>query len=200
MADYPYIQSLGNLKKFLATIQTAGVPDKVTTKYLESLGFKSKNDRPILSVLKFVGFIDSSGTPGELWKGYRSKNQAKGLLGGALHSAYAGLFKTYPDAYRKDSEAIRNYFSTQSNVGEAALSLMVKTFQTLCELAEFEVEAPTVPVAGEAVADVLTKVVQLPKGATALTVNLNIQLQLPATDDASVYDKFFQAMKDHLLG
>jgi hypothetical protein len=32
-----------------------------------------------------------------------------------------------------------------------------------------------------------------------MTVNINIQLQIPATDKADVYDSFFAAMKKHLL-
>ena len=32
-----------------------------------------------------------------------------------------------------------------------------------------------------------------------LTVNINLQLQLPATDDASVYDNLFSALRKHLL-
>jgi hypothetical protein len=32
-----------------------------------------------------------------------------------------------------------------------------------------------------------------------MTVNINIQLQIPATDKAETYDSFFAAMKKHLL-
>jgi len=32
-----------------------------------------------------------------------------------------------------------------------------------------------------------------------LTININIQLQLPATDDASVYEKLFDAMNKTIL-
>ena len=36
-------------------------------------------------------------------------------------------------------------------------------------------------------------------GTTGMTVNINIQLQIPATDKAEIYDSFFAAMKKHLL-
>jgi hypothetical protein len=32
-----------------------------------------------------------------------------------------------------------------------------------------------------------------------LTININIQLQIPATDDATVYEKLFEAMNKTIL-
>jgi hypothetical protein len=48
-AEFPYITNPANLRKFLEKIRTLGVPDKVSIAYLASLGFKSTNDRPIIS-------------------------------------------------------------------------------------------------------------------------------------------------------
>lgn len=112
-----------------------------------------------------------------------------------------GLFKTYPDANRKDNEALRNYFSTHSKVGEKTLNLIVRTFKTLCELGDFESSDSVTVINGikeEKTSEnksKVTKVIQQP----GMTVNINVQLQLQATDDAAVYEKFFAAMKKHLL-
>jgi hypothetical protein len=48
MAKYPYTNNTGNLKKFIAHIQTTGVPAQVTQKYLEQCGYTSTNDRSII--------------------------------------------------------------------------------------------------------------------------------------------------------
>jgi len=55
LSEYPYIVKVGSLRAFLTGIPGTGEPPKVTTEYIESLGFKSKNDRPILTseVCKF---------------------------------------------------------------------------------------------------------------------------------------------------
>jgi hypothetical protein len=53
MADFPYSPHAAKLKQFLDHVQKAGVPEKVTIKYLEKVGFKSTNDRYILGILKF---------------------------------------------------------------------------------------------------------------------------------------------------
>ena len=206
MADFPYTPNPASVKRFLEHVQSAGVPPKVTQKYLEKVGFKSTNDRYIIGVLKFIDFLDSSGVPTKTWQAYRSRASAAGTLGAAIRRGYADLFGTYPDAHRKDNEALRNYFSAHTKVAESTLSLIVTTFKTLCGLANFEVEAPVVPEPeGEPVA--LPEATRPRKGAPpAITppaavpaVHINIQLQLPATSDADIYEKLFAALRKHLL-
>ena len=69
---------------------------------------------------------------------YRNRSNATTTLAGAIQSKYNDLFQTYPDAYRKDNEALRNYFSPHTKVAESTLGLIVSTFKALCELANFE--------------------------------------------------------------
>lgn len=200
MASFPYINNPATLKQFIAKIQTTGKPDKVTLEYIASLGFKSKNDRPILPILKAIGFVDNSGVPTDAWSQYRNKQEAPKVLGLAIKSSYPGLFTAYPDAHRKDNEALRDYFSTHTSVGDKALSYIVRTFKTLCEMADFETpitpEIPmekTTPAVPGAPPEIKVGV------APGMTVNLNVQLQLPPTEDSSVYEKLFAAMKKHLF-
>src|SRR5439155_21417783 len=116
MADFPYSPHAASVKRFLEHVQKAGVPDKVTLKYLEKVGFKGKNDRYILGILKFLGFVDSTGVPTKMWRAYRNKEAARATLAAAMREAYGDLFRTYPDAHRKDNEALRNYFSAHTTV------------------------------------------------------------------------------------
>ena len=139
MADnnYPYHVNTANVKRFLEHIPSAGVPDKVTARHLESVGFKSTNDRAIIGILKFIGFLSSSGNPTELWRAYRNKSQSQKVLAAALRKAYSTLFTTYPDANRKDNEALRNFFSSHTSVSESTMNLMVRTFKTMSDMADF---------------------------------------------------------------
>ncbi len=211
MADnYPYHVNAANVKKFLEHIQSAGVPTKITFQYITSVGFKSKNDRAILTVLKFIKFVDNSGVPTELWRAYRVKNQSQKVLAGALKKAYPTLFDTYPDANRKDNEALRNFFSSHTSVAENTVTLMVRTFKTMADMGNFDSPADLSEVevkaeepeeveekGGGGAAAVKRKGIAATPGGMA--VNINIQLQIPATDRADVYDSFFAAMKKHLL-
>lgn len=122
MAEFPYIPTPAAVKRFLTHIQSAGIPAKVTVKYLEQVGFKSKNDRQLLSILKFIGFADSSGLPTPVWQAYRRKDKAGQILAEAIRQAYADLFKTFPDAHRKDNEGstqllFRSYESRRGHTG-----------------------------------------------------------------------------------
>ena len=197
--SYPYANKMSSLKDFLVKIPNIAVPEKFTQKTLYALGYKSKNDRPIITVLKFIGFLDESGNPTENYVSFRSKGKSGAVMACCLKSAYRDLFGLYEDAYRRTNDELRDFFSTRVTGGELVLNLTVNTFKTLCEFADFE----AIPVAERIEAKEAGKVVEVTKTMaptpTGVTINLNIQLTLPATEDATVYDKIFKALKDNLL-
>lgn len=207
MAAYPYVTVPGHLQKFMKHIQKAGVPDKVTLKYLKQSGFTSSNDRKIRDVLKFIGFLDGNYVPTDKWRHYRDKRKAGTVLARALKDGYSELYHTFSDAHRKDNEALTNFFRAHTEVGERALSGMVSSFNALADLADFstldegEPATPEVGLkAGEAGTPPATQVTTATRSAgDGLTVNVNIEIGVPATDDPEVYEKFFEAMKKHLL-
>lgn len=199
-ADFPYMTNPASLRKFLEKIRTVGVPEKVTIAYLASVGFKSTNDRPIVAALKLLGFVDGSGVPTETWQRYRPRETAGAVLAQAIRTTYSELFSTYPDAERKDNEALRNYFSTHTKVGEATLNLIVRTFKALCDISDFSAAPPPPKTAGEAGKREEGKTVAFVRQPhNSPEININIQLQLQATEDPKVYDNFFAAMKKHLF-
>lgn len=207
MAAFPYALVPSKIQEFLHHAQSAGVPEKVTIKYLEQVGFKSKHDRAIIPVLKFIGFADDRGVPTKRWQEYRNRSKSGKVLAAALKSAYPDLFKTYPDAHRKDTEALRNYFSAHTKVGERALQGIVGTFKALAEKADFsgtvepapEVERPAEPVVSEE-RDVAAQVTSFTREShSGVTINVNIEIGVPQADDPQVYENFFAALKKHIL-
>jgi hypothetical protein len=58
---YMYLPNPGRLRDFLEKIQEVGVPSKLTLKVLQGMGFKSTNDRPLISAMKSLGFLSGSG-------------------------------------------------------------------------------------------------------------------------------------------
>ena len=199
MAEYPYIANAAKIRKFLETIQAVGVPPKLSIKYVASLGFKSANDRPLVAIMKAIGFASQSGEPTERWKQYRNKKQAGAVLAEGIRECYAELFKTYPDAHLKDNEALHNFFSTHTAVGAVALKFMVMTFKALANLADFGVTPSTpreVPVAHREA--VTPRVSVSPTGKSGVGITINIQLTLPEGSTAETFDAFFKAMRKHL--
>lgn len=197
MVEYPYTNVTGKLKKFLEQISSIRVPSKVDPKYLSSIGFKSSNDPTIITVLKFIGFLDVGGAPTQAYRQFRSKDTAGGVMAESLKAAYKDLFETYSNAYEKDNTTLRNYFSAHTDAGKQVLDKTVGTFKVLCEFADFEAPVEKITVSPKDEAPVSKQVSATTPGG--LTVNINIQLQLPATDDASVYDNLFSALRKHLF-
>lgn len=194
MSEIPYTPLTGKIKRYFDKIQEVAVPSKANTSWLKTLGFKSGNDTYILSILRYIGFIDGSGVPTPLWKEYKDITKAKKVLAKAIMQGYKELFSTYPDAHKKDREAIYAFFSSKTGKAKETVNYMVSTFFNLCQLADFE--GISLEVEG---GEELKREKESPIIPPALTLNLNIQITLPVTDDASVYDKIFKALKDHLL-
>jgi len=184
----PYTPNPAAIPRLLTHIQGAGQPDKVDVKYLRSVGFKSGNDNYLPGVFKAIGFLDAQGKPTDVWTAYRNKERAKGVLAGAIKRGYPELFKTYPDAYRKDNEALRNFFTTHNEkLSESTLGLVVATFKRLCDSADFEQTADETPKAVKAARGVVETPIEIKTPRiTEASVNINIELHLPATEDASI--------------
>ncbi len=200
MEKVPYITNTSSVKGFLQKIQETGEPSKVTQAHLESIGFASKNDRPLISLFKYIGFLDTSGVPTDRYRKYRSKKNGPRVLAVAIKSAYSGLFATYPDAYRRDVEALADYFRTQTGLGERTVGVVVSTFKELCENADFEGLE-------EGIEDQVTEDAKS-KGAEKRTpasravspeIVINIQLQLPLSEKEEVYDKLFASLRKNLI-
>ena len=136
MVDYPYAPVLSKLKDVLSKIRSLGVPPKASYKWLESLGYKSTNDRTILKVLRFIQFSDSSNRPTELWQQYRGKD-SKIIMAQGIKQGYSELFAIYPDAHSRNQSELEHFFSTHTKGGQQVVSKIVSTFKTLCEMANF---------------------------------------------------------------
>jgi hypothetical protein len=205
MPSYPYVYTVSNLKRFLETVSDVGTPPKVTQEYLESMGFKSKNDRAIISVLKFIGLIQDDGRPADDYKLLRDKSQSRVVIAAHILKGYSELFAQFPDANLRSNDALKNFFATKTEAGAAALTLIVGTFKALCEKADFAA-IPTTATAhptsepGQALSTdgkTLLQSAQFP--GTGVTINLNIQLQLPATENTSVYNSIFKSLRENLI-
>lgn len=202
LVDYAYLSNTKKLKDFIEGIPTRTVPDKVTQKYLEKAGFKGKGDRLIIKVLKFIGFLNDKGLPTEMYSGYRDSTKQKGIMATCLKRAYASLFDLYPNPCQRDTEALTNFFRTESGLGEGSVKYMVLTFKTLCQLADFETaEEELEPIEGmqqPSTQGVRTLKRVLP-AKEGMTINLNVQLVLPTTEDVSIYDAIFESLRRHLF-
>lgn len=200
MAEYSYTVVPGKVRDFLGKIRAIGVPPKVTIKWMESIGYKSKNDRSMQAVLQQIRFIDGTGIPSELWTKYRGSEYRK-VLGDGILEGYADLFSLYPDANVRSNEELESFFSTRSTAGKQVISKTVSTFKTLCELAEFspsssgsrQVESRTGDVAAPATLPSVAEVQHLcPK------LHIDIQIHISPETTPEQIDQIFASMAKHL--
>jgi hypothetical protein len=203
-----YLVTTKNLQAFLNAIQTAQAPERFTNKFLQDLEFKSTNDRLFIGLLKGLGFIDDSGIPQERYYQFLDQTEAPRVLAEAIKEAYDDLFRINKDAYKLSDEDVKNKLKTltRGEKSEKVVTLMAKTFRALCEAADWtpplkgaKDESTSIPSSMPKQPSELEK---LPLASPKVPVNglhYNIEIHLPATRDAGVYDAIFRSLREHLL-
>jgi len=208
MVEGPYTAIPGKIEEYMKKIQEVGTPKKIDRAWLKSIGFSGGNDYYIIGVWKYIGFIDESSTPTEKWIKYKNPREARAILAQAIREGYSELFSTYPDAFRKDREALYSFFSSTGKAAKT-VNAMVSTFQNLCKSADFEAEMakPEEPATAVSVVSMEEKpTVAIEEAKPTITrykgineIHINIQLHLPETKDSTIYDSLFKSMKKYLL-
>lgn len=198
MGKYPYTLKISSLEKLLKEIPSMGVPSKINTATLPTIGYKAKNDRSLSAILKFIDFLDTKGVPTKNYRDFRNNLVSRSVMAKAIRTSYADLFSLYPDANEKDDTALRDFFSGTTDAGDMVKRMTAEVFKVLCKFADFKKTSVTPPLVEteKKVIDMVKTTTQMPTG---ITINLNIQLTLPATEDATIYDKIFKALKENVL-
>jgi hypothetical protein len=209
---YAYVNATNKIKAFMEKIQDVGVPAKVTQTWLALLGFRSTNDRSLIAMLKQIKFVDASGQPTKYWEEYRAGDRR--MLALAIREGYPAFFETYSDAQRRSSAELENLVKVgNARINQDTVRRVVSTFRALVGEADFDnlgseprpSATTTANGSGNLGTTVQSQETFTPTVVGArvlgagLTINVNVQLTLPETTDASVYEKLFAAMREHLL-
>jgi len=204
MAEFVYANVPGKINDFLNKIKDVGVPEKASSSWLKLVGFTSSNDRTLIGVFKFIGFIDDKGSPTKLWHDYRGNNSQQ-ILALGIKQGYAELFKVYADAHQRNSEDLENFFRTKSSAGSQSISRTVRTFQILCGFADFTGEVSTRAKSEKTLKPTQKKTEnhQQPHVGIApqISPSLHIDVQIHISPDASAeqIDQIFASMEKHLF-
>jgi Family of unknown function (DUF5343) len=198
-----YLTSTKNLSGILNSIVGAQAPEKFTTRFLESLDYKSASDRLVIGVLKSLGFLADDGRPTQRYFDYLDQTRSAVVLAAAIREAYADLFQVNKSANAMSKAEIMNKFKTlsQGQYSESVLDKMAMTFTALCGLADFNTTTisltPETPLNKDESVEI-----EAPRSTkNGLSIGglvYNIQLILPESRDAKVYDALFDALKRHL--
>lgn len=139
MASFPAIHDPGIIEKLLDVIESRDPPGVVDIDFLESAGLRRETDEQLMQLLKFLGYLDDSQRPTNLWRQSRDRSRAPALLGNAVHAAYWKLFDRYPDAAETtDGSTLMSFFREQTDADERTAAYMILTFKVLCDLSDFQ--------------------------------------------------------------
>lgn len=200
-ADFAYMTSAKNLKPIMERIQGAGTPPKFTHDFLKSLGFTSSTDRPIITVLKNLGFLTADGVPTERYNAYRDTSRSGQALAEGLRDGWSAVFLADQKAHERSTTQLTELFKSVSGKGEAVARKMATTFKALSDMGDWTV----VPAHTTATAAPLPPEPEVeespsePHQRTRVALHHDVHVHLPATSDVSVYTAIFRALRAELL-
>ena len=177
----------------------------MSVSWLKTVGFTSSNDKSIIGVLKFIGFIDQSGVPTSTWSAFRGARH-KAILGGAIRKGYAELYAIYPDAHLRTNIDLTHVFSTSSSAGSQVIGKTVATFKALADEAEFDTStaaAETFMPSGPLHTAPASAVQQTPQSLqiqAGPALHIDIQIHISPDSTSEQIEKILASMAKHLYG
>lgn len=212
-----YLTSVKRLPEILVAIQSAQAPETFSTRFLANLGFKAKVDRLVIGVLKSLSFLDESGKPTNRYYQFLDQSQSGQVLADAIRDAYSDLFALNINAHQFGKQQFIGKIKTlsQGQLSDRVMEQMYLTFNALVKNADFTSQVPfkqgraadEIPVEPNGARPQGSKLFDTPheeNSGELRDVKLgglvyNIQIVLPETRDAAVYDALFRSLKEHLL-
>jgi hypothetical protein len=214
---HPYTTTIAGMVATLRQLRS-NFPPTVTADTLKKWSIASNNEAPIIVVLRFLSLIDDEGKKvAENAKAFVEHDDEAfaSKFEPIVKAAYSDLFDTWGDnAWSLEKNKLIGFFRNADGTSARVGQEQAATFLALAGLAGHGV-APTVGSQGSAKAPRGQKKlgVKSPTGAQTVkpippadekdtltpTVTLRVEINLPVTDDQSVYDSIFKSIKAHLL-
>lgn len=208
MADNPpYMNAYGNITKIFQKIREAQTPDRFTTDYLGTvLGFTGGGARPFIPLAKRLGFLNSDGTPTEMYRRFRgSDTQSKAAMAAAIRAGYPQLYKRNEYAHKLDRKELQGLLTeaTDMEANSPTIAAIIGTFEALKSFADFDTVASTdLSIDQQAVsqpADESDHRASASSNGIGVRFGYSITLNLPDTNDITVFNAIFKSLKEHLL-
>lgn len=202
--DIPYMPSVGNLPKILDKIRSAQTPPRFSYDFLRSnLGFSSSNDRPVIKVLKTLGFLTADSRPTPRYNEFRAQQGKSAALAQGLREGWADIFLSDQNAHQRSSTELIEIFKNATGKSESVAKKMATTFRALADQADFRGAAQ--PSISKDVddderdsAEEQTAASEV-MGRGGLSLHTDVHVHLPATSDVAVYTAIFRALREELL-
>ena len=209
-----YTLKPGSIPAYFEAMLAAEAPERFTTRFLESLEFKSTNDRLFINVLKDLGFLDTDGAPKDRYYQFLDRSQSATVVADGVREAFSDLFAVNKNAETLTNGEVRNKLRTlyKGSKKDNLINRIASTFTALCEYADFSKSTtviqkavpPPVKPTGTDTPQVSAESIIQSSGKTEETklvlgaLQYHINIVLPESRDAAVYDAIFKSLRDHL--
>ena len=198
--NVPYMPSVKNLHTILDKIQHAAVPEAFGYDFLRDLGFTSSNDRSIVKLFKYLGFLDASGRTQTSYKDFVDNTKTKLVLAERLKSAFDDLYTSNKKAQDMTVEQLKGWFRSKTGKGDAVAKKMATTFKTLADYADFSGIPHKEP---EKIKEEKETIVKEDKktilGENALGLVYRFEIHLPDTQNIDTFRAIFRAIREELM-
>jgi hypothetical protein len=210
-----YTVKPGAIPAYFEAMLNAEAPDRFTTRFLESLDFRSTNDRLLVNILKELGFIDTDGVPTDRYYEFLDRSQSEKVVADGVREAFSDLFAINKNAQDLSVEEVKNKLRTlyKGTKKDNVIARIASTFTALAEYADFSAsprprDQPNEPSQSAVPPSPPTE----PKRAkpehdgtesdriSLDSLQYHINIVLPESRDQSVYDAIFKSLRDHLGG
>jgi hypothetical protein len=205
----PYLSSNKNVANLFEKILTAQKPSTFTHDYLQNtIGLKGTNDRPLIPLLRTLGFLDPANVPTAAYDLLKNSTTAKGAIAAGIKKAYEGLFKANEKANELGPAELKGLLSQVSGVDESMVEWSARTFAALAKLADFSAPAPAVVEVEKSddeeetdeSSDEAEKLKNKKRQNAALSglrpeFHYNIQIHLPGNGTEETYLNIFNALR-----
>jgi hypothetical protein len=201
----PFINSTGLIGKIFERIQLAKVPPRYTQDFQATvLGFGSGSARPFIPFLKRLGFIQSDGTPTELYTRFRNADSSGAAMAEAMRIGFADIFQKNEFASDLSDDKLKNLVVevTGKEPGDGTVTAIVSSFKACKQLADFDSAASTkvdrvLPL--ELSKSLVKHEPDRRPPARDIRIGYTININLPETTNVEVYNAIFSSIKQHML-
>ena len=201
--ELPYLSSYKNVGALFEKIYSAKVPESFTQKFLaETIGLKASGDRPLISLLKQLGFLDGNGKPTSRYSALKNEKVAGIEIARGIKQAYSPLFDANENAHQLSHTELKGLVAQISGADSGTASKIAGTFRALLKVADFESEQI---LDDESVDDRTSedeseirnpkKTEEPCKPSMRPEFHYNIQVHLPSNGNEETYINIFNAIR-----
>jgi hypothetical protein len=206
MASLPYMTSPGNIDRALTGIKNAAVPARVSQDFVKTiLKVPGGSGDQMTSFLRKLGLANSDGSPTDLYKKFRNPASSGQAIATAIRGAYAPLYIRNEFMHELNEDQLLGLIVEETGDAHDSnpVKLILRCIKHLKAFADFSVAAkPDV----KEIAEVRKQPAFTPerpadeaKKGIGFNLGYTINLNLPATSDAAVFDAIFRSLRQNLL-